>query len=92
MEHFFVPAPPEHVKKQKALARELRKTPWWDQQITKGICHYCQGRFAKADLTMDHKIPIIRGGMSTKSNVVPSCKTCNSDKKYLTDVEYLSAK
>lgn len=92
MENWFVPAPAPHVKKQKALARELRKTPWWDQQLSSGLCHYCKGQFAKAELTMDHKIPIIRGGETTKSNTVPACKTCNSDKKYLTDVEYLSAK
>ena len=39
---------------------------------------------------MDHKVPIIRGGKTQKSNVVPCCKSCNSEKKYLTDVEFLS--
>ncbi|HEX2928549.1 MAG TPA: HNH endonuclease, partial [Candidatus Binatia bacterium] len=27
-------------------------------------------------------IPIIRGGKSTKGNLVPSCKKCNSERKY----------
>jgi 5-methylcytosine-specific restriction endonuclease McrA len=31
---------------------------------------------------MDHLVPIIRGGKSTKGNVVPSCKKCNSERKY----------
>ena len=31
---------------------------------------------------MDHLVPIIRGGKSTKGNVAPSCKKCNSERKY----------
>jgi 5-methylcytosine-specific restriction endonuclease McrA len=29
---------------------------------------------------MDHLIPLIRGGRSTKQNLVPACKKCNSEK------------
>jgi 5-methylcytosine-specific restriction protein A len=36
---------------------------------------------------MDHIVPIARGGKSTKGNVVPCCKKCNNEKKYLTPVE-----
>jgi 5-methylcytosine-specific restriction enzyme A len=87
---WFTPASESHVKKEKEKARLLRKTPWWDQQLSLMICHYCENSFQKMELTMDHKIPIIRGGMSSKSNVVPCCKACNSAKKYQTDVEFLS--
>ena len=31
---------------------------------------------------MDHVVPLVRGGRSTRGNVVPACKTCNTDKKY----------
>ena len=31
---------------------------------------------------MDHTIPIVRGGKSTKGNVVPACKECNTRKKH----------
>lgn len=31
---------------------------------------------------MDHIVPIVRGGKSTKGNVVPACKECNAKKKY----------
>ncbi len=89
---WFTPWPEAHVKKEKEKARALRKTPWWDQQLQKQKCHYCENEFQKNELTMDHKVPIIRGGKSTKSNVVPCCKTCNSDKKHKTDVEFLSDK
>ena len=33
-------------------------------------------------MTMDHIVPIIRGGKSTKGNVVPACKECNTKKKH----------
>lgn len=87
---WFTPWPDSHVKKEKQKARELRNTPWWDAKLTEGQCHYCENHFQKNELTMDHKIPIIRGGMSTKSNVVVCCKSCNSLKKHKTDVEFLS--
>ena len=31
---------------------------------------------------MDHLIPLVRGGKSTKGNIVPACKDCNNKKKY----------
>jgi 5-methylcytosine-specific restriction protein A len=31
---------------------------------------------------MDHVVPLVRGGRSTRGNVVPACKTCNTDKKH----------
>lgn len=84
---FFVTASPEHQKKEKAKARELRQTPWWKQQLGKGLCYHCGGRFAPGELTMDHLTPIARGGKSTKGNCVPSCKECNSKKGYKLPVE-----
>jgi 5-methylcytosine-specific restriction endonuclease McrA len=37
---------------------------------------------------MDHIVPLIRGGKSTKGNLVPACKDCNNKKKYLLPVEW----
>jgi 5-methylcytosine-specific restriction endonuclease McrA len=31
---------------------------------------------------MDHVVPLIRGGRSTKGNLVAACKECNSRKKH----------
>jgi len=39
-------------------------------------CVYCGGQFTD----MDHVIPVSSGGGTTKSNVVPSCSRCNTDK------------
>ena len=87
MKLFFVSASPEHQKKQKAKAREIRQSNWWKQQLGKGICYHCQERFATAQLTMDHLIPVARGGKSDKKNCVPSCKACNSKKGHKTRAE-----
>jgi 5-methylcytosine-specific restriction endonuclease McrA len=37
---------------------------------------------------MDHIIPLSRGGRSTKGNVVPCCKECNTAKKQLLPMEW----
>ena len=37
---------------------------------------------------MDHVVPIVRGGRSSKSNVVPCCKQCNSQKQYMLPLEW----
>ncbi len=42
----------------------------------------------RTDLTMDHLIPLSRGGKSKKGNLVPACKECNNKKKYLLPLEW----
>lgn len=87
MEFYFTPASGEHVAKERARARELRQSQWWRQQIGMGVCYHCQGTFKKEELTMDHLIPVVRGGTSSKNNVVVACKPCNSAKGNLTRAE-----
>lgn len=80
---------PAHVKRERAKAKELRKSEWWKQERAKGLCHYCGEQFLPEELTMDHILPVVRGGKSIKSNCVPCCKECNSDKKFLTPAEMI---
>ena len=82
MEYFFVSADKSHQSREKQKARELRKSQWWRQQLGMRTCHYCGDRFEGDQLTMDHIIPIARGGKTSKKNVVVSCKECNSSKGY----------
>ena len=77
----------QHIATERAKARELRKSQWWKNEIARGICHYCGKEFKSKELTMDHKVPISRGGKSTKGNIVPSCKECNNKKTYMTPVD-----
>ena len=75
------------IAKEKAKARDLRKSQWWQNEIAKGTCHYCGNTFKSKELTMDHVVPLSRGGKSTKGNIVPCCKDCNNKKKYMTPVD-----
>lgn len=78
------------IKKERQKARELRKSNWWQQIVQKGECYYCGEKIkAGQNLTMDHVVPIARGGKSTKGNIVPSCQKCNQSKKLATPVEQL---
>ncbi len=79
----------KHIKREKNKAKELRKTTWWKQKLSVGVCHYCEEHFKRELLTMDHKTPIARGGTTTKGNVVVCCKDCNSSKKYFTPAELI---
>lgn len=87
-EAFFVPADEEHVRREKSKAQELRRSQWWKNELGRGQCYYCRQRISPKELTMDHVVPIIRGGLSRKGNVVPCCKECNAKKKYLLPVEW----
>lgn len=78
---------PTRVKREREKARKLRKTQWWLNQINRGICHYCEKKFPASALTLDHVVPIARGGSSTPGNVVPACKECNLNKKLDTPVD-----
>lgn len=89
VDSFFLSSVSDHeIKKEKLKAKELRKTRWWQEKCAKGVCHYCGRHVGKEDLTMDHIVPLIRGGKSTKNNLVPACKECNNKKKYLLPMEW----
>ena len=85
---YFVHADDEHIAREKRKARELRASQWWKNELAKGVCHYCHRRFRPSELTMDHIVPIIRGGFTKKGNVVACCKECNNEKKYLLPQEW----
>ena len=88
MEPFFTPASEEHVAREKGKARDLRRSQWWKRRLGNGRCHYCGRSTPPRELTMDHVVPIVRGGTSGKGNVVPCCKECNSRKRDLLPLEW----
>ena len=85
--YFEFVADPAHIAKERAKAKELRKSAWWQRKTQKGICAYCEKPFPPKALTMDHIVPLARGGRSNKGNLVPSCKDCNNKKKLATPAE-----
>lgn len=78
----------KEIKKQRHKARELRGSRWWKNKLALGICYYCGEKVGPASLTMDHIVPVARGGRSTKDNLVTSCKECNTKKKTLLPMEW----
>jgi 5-methylcytosine-specific restriction protein A len=88
MTDFFISVDNEHVKREKGKARVLRNSPWWKRKRSTGICYYCGRKYNPVELTMDHLIPIARGGKSVHANLVPACKECNNKKKYLLPTEW----
>ena len=78
----------EAIRRERQKARELRKQNWWKNRVAQGLCHYCGGTFPPKELTLDHIVPVGRGGRSTRGNCVPACKECNNRKKHLLPVEW----
>ncbi|PYO31476.1 MAG: HNH endonuclease [Candidatus Rokuibacteriota bacterium] len=77
-----------HLRCERARARELRGSAWWKRRIAAGVCHYCERQVGAKALTMDHLVPLIRGGRSVRGNMVPACKDCNSKKRSLLPWEW----
>jgi len=78
----------EDLKQTRHKARELRESQWWKRRLAKGVCHYCGRPTPPKELTMDHIVPVSRGGKSTRGNVAPCCKECNTAKKQLLPMEW----
>ncbi len=76
------------IRREKDKARKLRKSAWWQRKIGTGICYYCGNKFKPADLTMDHIVPLARGGLSNKGNLAAACKECNNNKKSMLPIEW----
>jgi 5-methylcytosine-specific restriction endonuclease McrA len=79
---FLTDVSSEQIRRERAKARELRASPWWKRRCSGGVCHYCGAVVGAKALTMDHVVPLIRGGRSNKGNLVPTCKPCNDKKRH----------
>ncbi len=89
MSHWYTPVDEDHIRRERNRAQTLRRSPWWKAQLQKGICHYCKQHFSVDELTMDHIVPVARGGKSDKGNVVPACFNCNQSKAATTPAEQI---
>lgn len=66
------------LKRRMNLVGSLSEKDWESVlRQWRHCCAYCQ---ADGPLTMDHVIPLSRGGRHTVGNVVPACGTCNGSK------------
>jgi hypothetical protein len=64
----------------KAERTKLRNK-WTRQQRQ---CHYCTA----PGITIDHVLPLVRGGTHYEGNLVPACLSCNSSKSGKTIIEW----
>ena len=76
------------IRREREKARALRKQDWWRNRIAKGVCYYCEKEVPPRELTLDHLLPLARGGRSSKGNCVPACKDCNNRKRDLLPLEW----
>lgn len=61
--------------------RDKLRAKWKQQQKP---CAYCG---ARAD-TIDHVLPLVRGGTNYEGNLAPACRRCNSSKSGRTVIEW----
>jgi 5-methylcytosine-specific restriction endonuclease McrA len=78
----------EQLRRERQKARDLRRSQWWSNRVAAGVCHYCGEPFTPGELTLDHIVPLVRGGRSTRGNCVPACKECNTRKRDLLPTEW----
>lgn len=70
----------EIVRKHKRKAAGTLTQKEWAEilQVFNNSCAYCG---AINNLTLDHIVPISKGGISRRNNVVVACLSCNSSKQ-----------
>jgi 5-methylcytosine-specific restriction endonuclease McrA len=56
------------------LWRFKRRAVYWRDH---GRCHYCNEAVTVEKFTVDHVVPLARGGIDAASNLVTCCKYCN---------------
>ncbi len=72
-----------HTAARRQIPTRLREEIW---STSRGICSYCGTEMARSaanspnQFTIDHVIPLVRGGGDQRSNLLPACRSCNSQK------------
>jgi 5-methylcytosine-specific restriction enzyme A len=78
----------QHIRREKERARRLRQTTWWMRKTHPGVCHYCHRNVGRQLLTMDHVVPLSRGGKSSKGTSSRHARAVITRKKYLLPIEW----
>lgn len=72
----------EHAAPGLSAKRRANLNHKWQKQGR--TCAYC----TKPATTVDHVVPLVRGGTNYEGNLVPCCKSCNSSKSGALIVEW----
>lgn len=77
---------PDTIRVHGARGTMLRAAAW---DRTGGKCWYCGHQCNPfRDFSVDHAVPVSRGGLDTIENLVPSCVSCNFAKRALSLDEF----
>jgi len=80
-----------HRKRTAERAGFVSKNEWAALLEASGFsCRYC-GKTG-CEITMDHLIPVSKGGKHCITNIAPACRSCNSGKNAISAIDYLSKK
>lgn len=78
---------PPLTETEIAYLRELQDH-LWDFLAADAVCVYCATPLTREDFSLDHDVPLQRGGEFCAGNVVICCLPCNEYKGMLSGKEY----
>jgi 5-methylcytosine-specific restriction endonuclease McrA len=67
----------KEMMRRKRMPRFSRYNLYLRDMFT---CQYCNTPLTQQELTLDHVLPLSKGGKTTWENIVASCKPCNWSK------------
>lgn len=70
------PKVPPHLRDTRASSRPIRAAMMGRRQQVK--CHWCPTMLTLDTSTLDHIVPISRGGLDAPNNRVLACEPCNT--------------
>jgi 5-methylcytosine-specific restriction endonuclease McrA len=72
------------------LASDGTVTPEKVKEIyNREICDYCKNKIERNLRTLEHKLPLNRGGLHTITNLTMICFSCNASKGDMTESEFI---
>ncbi len=73
---------------RRRIDPDARRALWEDQNRR---CGYCGRKIGFSEVTVDHIIPLSRGGPDCGENMICSCRPCNEFKRNRTIEEFRAA-
>ena len=74
----------KEMQRRKRMPRFSRYNLYLRDMFT---CQYCTTQFTQKELTLDHVLPLSKGGKTSWENIVASCGPCNSRKGNSTNMK-----
>jgi 5-methylcytosine-specific restriction endonuclease McrA len=79
-----------HKKNKKEYTYHRKRADYAEVLKTKMTrCEYCDTKLNKSNFSVDHMVPLSKGGDTNDKNLAYCCKTCNSSKGEMSDVEFI---